>query len=132
MDPAVSPPLAKDLLVVHVEDGLEETAAELHEVRILAHVPLLDPAAARGRERRAVGAALRFVEGQLLVDQDQRDRVIPRHYASVGFNVAAVIDTHDLQCGPGSVRVVIIFDLAAGARSMRWKNHCPFGRVCMF
>jgi hypothetical protein len=63
VDPVVSKPLVNNPIVVHLEHGLEETAAEGPEVRILAQFPLLDLAAARGRERRAIGSALRFVEG---------------------------------------------------------------------
>lgn len=132
VEPVVLPPLVEHALVVHVEDRLEEAAAQHPEVRVVPQLSQLhDPAAARARERRAVGAALRLAVGQLLVDQDQRDRVVTRHRTCVVFHVVA-IDTHDLDRRPWSVIVWIIIDLAAGTVSVRGRKRTRFGRVINF
>jgi hypothetical protein len=39
------------------------------------------------------------------------------------FQLAAIDDTHDLQCRPGSVIFRVIIDLAAGTTSVVRKEH---------
>lgn len=116
----VAPPrLVQPPLVVHVEDVLQEAAAQPPEISVLLELALTEPERPVPTwERRAVGGALRLEERQAFVDQYQRDGIVAGHRACILLHLI-VVDTHDLQHRPGTVIVRAVVRPAAGTSSVQ-------------